>query len=204
MRIETFEQALQLANEFLATKERKNYYESKGFGDPCPEYVGMLIELSDDMVSQIRELKERYGQDFVNHLNEVIDDEDVISDMFYGEPVDIDLDNVMHQYAFTIHELKPDGTVSNYPWSIELKDEEYARLLAWHLFDEHLTINILRQRDGNLYNTIMRGIDSHYYELEGFFCAEYPYVATLDEAKADTDAIIRMHDIKREGGFLAL
>ena len=29
MMIETFEQALQLANEFLATKERKNYYESK-------------------------------------------------------------------------------------------------------------------------------------------------------------------------------
>ena len=66
--IETFEQALQLANEFLATKERKNYYESKGISEPYPEYAGMLVELSDDLVSQIRTLKERYGQEFVNHL----------------------------------------------------------------------------------------------------------------------------------------
>ena len=146
MLIETFEQALQLANEFLATKERKNYYESKGISEPYPEYAGMLVELSDDLVSQIRTLKERYGQDFVNHLQEIIDDEDVISDMFYGDPVDINLDYVYHQYAFKIHELKPDGTTNVYSCNIDLKDEEYARLLAWHLYDEHLTINILRQQ----------------------------------------------------------
>lgn len=204
MMIETFEQALQLANEFLATKERKNYYESKGISEPYPEYAGMLVELSDDMVSQIRTLKERYGQDFVNHLQEVIDDEDVISDMFYGDPVDIDLDYVYHQYAFKIHELKPDGTTNVYSCNIDLKDEEYARLLAWHLYDEHLTINILRQRDGNLYNTIMRGIDGHYYQPEGYLWVDNPYVATLDEAKADAETIIRQHDIKCGGGYLVL
>jgi len=131
MIIDTFEQALQLANEFLATKECKNYYESQGIYEPCPEYVGMLVDLSDDMVSQIRTLKERYGEDFVSHLHEVIDDEDLISDMFYGEPVDIDLDHVRHQYTFNIHELKPDGTVSDCSLLLELKDEEYARLLGF-------------------------------------------------------------------------
>ena len=201
MMINTFEQALQLAKEFLATKERKNYYESQGIYEPCPDYVGMLIDLSDDMVSQIRTLKERYGEDFVNHLHEVIDDEDIISDMFYGEPVDIDLDHVRHQYAFNIHELKPDGTVSDCSLLVELKDEEYARLLAWHLFDEHLTINILRQRDRNLYDSIMYGIDAHYYELEGYLDVDNPYVATLDEAKEDAETIIRQHDIIRDGGY---
>ena len=131
MMINTFEQALLLANEFLATKERKNYYESQSIYEPCPEYVGMLVDLSDDMVSQIRTLKERYGEDFVSHLHEVIDDEDLISDMFYGEPADIDLDHVRHQYAFNIHELKPDGTVSDCSQLVELKDDDYARLLGF-------------------------------------------------------------------------
>lgn len=204
MMIENFEQALQLANEFLATKERKNYYETKGYCETYDDNAGMLVELSDDMVSQIRILKERYGQDFVNHLNEIIDDEDIISDMFYGDPVDIDLDYVYHQYSFKIHELKPDGSTAVFDCNIDLKDEEYARLLAWHLFDDHLTINTLRQRDGNLYNTIMRGIDGHYYQEEGYLWVDNPYVATLDEAKADSEAIIRQHDIQRGGGYLTL
>lgn len=202
--IENFEQALQLANEFLTTKERKNYYETKGYCETYDNNAGMLVELSDEMASQIRSLKERYGQDFANHLKEIIDDEDVISDMFYGNPVDIDLDYVYHQYTFKIHELKPDGTVISFPCNIDLKDEEYARLLAWHLYDDHLTINILRQRDSSLYDTITRGIDGHYYQEEGYLWVDNPYVATLDEAKADSETIIRQHNIQRSSGYLAL
>jgi hypothetical protein len=204
MIIENYVQALQLATEFLTTKERKNYYETKAIDESFPEYSYMLVQLSDDMVSKIRTLKERYGQDFVNHLQEIIDDEGVISDMFYGDPVDIDLDKICHLYAFKIHELNPDDTVSVHSCDVELSDEEYARLLAWHLCDEHLTINTLRQHDGELYYTIMRAVDCYYFQSEQYLEVDNPYVPTLDEAKADVETIIRQYDIKRTGGYQSI
>lgn len=205
MNINTFEQAQQLATEFLATKERKNYYGFKALDEELMEEFVYNNILTDKEVASLRALKQTYGKDFVKHLNEVFDDPDIIHDFTAGaEILDIDLDYVMHEYAFVIHELKPDGTVLDVPCSVELKDDEYARLLAWHLFDDHLTINTLRQRDMNLYNTIMRGIDGHYYQEEGFLLVVNPYVPTLDEALADTETIIRQHDIKRSSGFLCL
>jgi len=50
----------------------------------------------------------------------------------------------------------------------------------------------------------MRGIDGHYYQPEGYLWVDNPYVATLDEAKADAETIIRQHDITRGGGYLVL
>ncbi len=204
MIIETFDQALQLATEFLATKERKNYYESKGIEEPYPEYAYTLAPLSEEQVSQLRALKEKYGSDFTDHLSEAIDDEDTISDMFCGEPVDIDLDTIHHVYLFKIHELKPDNTVLDIPCDVVLTDEQYARLLAWHLFDDHLTICTLRQHDNTLYNAVMHDIDGHYYQGEGYLWVDNPYVATLDEAVADAETIVRQNNIKRGEGYIFL
>ena len=202
MMIETFEQALQLANEFLATKERKNYYETKGISEPYPDYAIELVELSDDMVSQIRTLKERYGQDFVNHLQEVIDDEDVISDMFYGDPVDIDLDYVHHQYTFTLHEVNGEK-VSSRQILVGLSDKEYAKLLAWHLYDGHLVMNTLFYRDESLCRWIM-------HETMRYVCDDCaplisnPFVFTMDEAQADADTIRETHNIVKDSAYLGL
>ena len=99
MNIDIFEDCQQLAQDFLATKERVNYYETKGIADPYPDYASMLTPLTDEEVNQIKPLKEKYGDQFVEHLNEVFDDPDFISDMFYGDPVDIDLDTIHHQYV---------------------------------------------------------------------------------------------------------
>ena len=202
MMIETFELAMQLANDFLATKERKNYYESKGICEPYPEYAGMLVELSDDMVSQIRTLKERYGQNFVNHLQEVIDDEDVISDMFYGDPADIDLDYVHHQYTFSLHIVNGEK-VSSRQVLVELSDKEYAKLLAWHLYDGHLVMNTLFYRDESLCRRIM-------HETMRYVCDDFtplisnPFVFTMDEAQADADMIMKAHDLVKDSAYLGL
>ena len=200
--IETFELAMQLANDFLATKERKNYYESKGICEPYPEYAGMLVELSDDKVSQIRTLKERYGQNFVNHLQEVIDDEDVISDMFYGDPADIDLDYVHHQYTFSLHIVNGEK-VSSRQVLVELSDKEYAKLLAWHLYDGHLVMNTLFYRDESLCRRIM-------HETMRYVCDDFtplisnPFVFTMDEAQADADMIMKAHDLVKDSAYLGL
>jgi hypothetical protein len=203
MIINDFETALQLANEFLATKERENYYDFEAIDEEVSWYVHFANTLTDEEVTRLRTAKEKYGEEFLEHLDEVYDDLDVVDDYTGGcEIVDIDLDHVTHRYAFKIHELTPDGTVVTYDEDVELGDDEYAKLLAWHLLDEHLTINTLRHRDNDLYLAVMRGIDDHYYQKEGYYWVDNPYVATLDEAKADADAIVRQHDIIRDGGYL--
>ena len=79
MMIENFEDSLKLANEFLAKKERKNYYEFKVIKEPFPEYVYDLNELSIEDVKRLRELKAKYQEAFVEHLSEALD-EDTIDD----------------------------------------------------------------------------------------------------------------------------
>lgn len=202
MFIENFEQCLQLAIEFLATKERKNYYCFTVIEEGYYGELACYNQLPDNEVAQLRALQDKYGKEFVEHLEEVYDDPDIIHDLSGGnEIIDIDLDNIIHMYVFKIHELKPDGTIYVHSCLINLKDEEYARLLAWHLYDEHLTINILRQRDDNLYSVIMRGVDQYFVDDDEFLMVDNPYVPTLDEAKADTETIIHLHDIKLSGGY---
>ena len=201
--IEKFEDCLKLANEFLLTKERKNYYEFKVIDEDFSDYCSYTNELSDKEVLQVRQLKEKYPDDYTKHLDEIFDDPDVIHDFSCGdEIVSIDTDYVIHKYAVTIHELKPDGTVFSFPHSIELKDEEYAKLLAWQLYDVHLTINMLRHRDRSLYDTVMRCIDAHYYQLEGYYWVDNPYVATLDEVKTDAAEILQKYNLKQSSGYL--
>ena len=204
MMIENFEDSLKLATEFLAKKERKNYYEFKVVQEPFADYVFPLNELSDEDVKRLRELKEKYQGAFVEHLSEALD-EDTIDDLDCGdELVDIDLDNVQHQYRFKVHHLKQDGTVCSYDRLVMLTDEEYARLLAWHVFDNHLIINTLRYRDSNLYNRILREVDLYYWEDGIAIMQDDPYLVTMDEAKADAEMIMKENGIKQSSGYLCI
>ena len=204
MTIENFEDSLKLATEFLAKKERKNYYEFKVVQEPFADYVFPLNELSDEDVKRLRELKEKYQEAFVKHLSEALD-EDTIDDLDCGdELVDIDLDNVQHQYRFKVHHLKQDGTVRSYDRLVTLTDEEYARLLAWHVFDNHLIINTLRYRDSNLYNRILREVDLYYWEDGIAIMQDDPYLVTMDEAKADSEMIVKENGIEQTSGYLCI
>ena len=198
MMIEDFKTALQLAKEFLPTKERVNYYETKAIYEPNPDYCYTLTPLTDDEVRQLKALKERYGEGFVDHLDEVIDDPDVISDMFYGEPVDIDLDTIYHQYKFNIRSVRGEQ-VSSSSFLVELSDEDYAKLLAWHLFDSHLLMNTLYYRDEDLCKKIMRAAMLN-HTIDEIVVVDYPFVVTLDEALADTAQILSTHNITPNGG----
>lgn len=201
MVIQNFEDSLKLASEFLPKKERKNYFEFKVIEEPFAEYVCYLNELSNEEVERLRELKAKYQEAFVEHLSEALD-EDAIDGLNCGdELVDIDLDYVQHQYRFRTHHVKPDGTVVSYDRLVSLSDDEYARLLAWHMFDDHLIINTLRYRDSNLYSHILRDIDLYYWD--GMVIMEDdPYLVTMDEAKADAELIMKENGIERQTGYL--
>jgi hypothetical protein len=193
----------ELAKSYLAKKDRVNYYETSSYSDFTDENVGMLVELSDEEVSKIRDLKARYDKDFVNHLGEVFDDEDIISDMFYTEErLDIDLDFVYHQYRFTLSEVNG-YQVSSRQVLIQLSDEEYAKLLAWHLYDSHLVINTLFYRDENLARRIMREAMRYKCDDDAPLLS-HPYVIVMDEALADADQIRQDKGIKKDEGYLML
>ena len=208
MIIHTFEQALKLANEFLVTKERKNFYEFECI-DEMFKSVCYANELSDDEVSKINQLKEKYPDNYVLHLNEIFDDPDDICNFSEGqELVSIDTDYVMHKYAVTIYIVQlPNKQLQSFSDEIILTDVEYTRLLAWHLLYKNITMNSLYYYDRNLFSAITRNIDNYFYQLEGYMMvANSPYCASLDEAIADAEAIINLHNIERfdGGGIFAI
>lgn len=198
---EEFEKYLEMAKAYLAKKERKNYYETESFGEPYPDSVYVYTALTDDEVKQIRTIKERYGkEEFVKHLNEVFDDEDVISDMFYGDPIDINLDQVYHMYRFAVHQVCSDGKVISYNVLIQLSDEDYSKLLAWYLYDEHLIINTLQYRDEELFKLISHKVIYHISD-DGFLMHTSPYAITMDEAEEDSKLIAQENAIPRGEGY---
>ena len=209
MIIHTFEQALKLANEFLVTKERKNFYEFECIDEIFDKSVCYANELSDDEVSKINQLKEKYPDNYVLHLNEIFDDPDDICNFSEGqELVSIDTDYVMHKYAVTIYIVQlPNKQLQSFSDEIILTDVEYTRLLAWHLLYKNITMNSLYYYDRNLFSAITRNIDNYFYQLEGYMMvANSPYCASLDEAIADAEAIINLYNIERfdGGGIFAI
>lgn len=202
MDIDIFEDCLQLAKKFLSKKDRVNYYESRGIAEPYADYACMLTPLTDEEVRQIKEVKERYGEDFVEHLNEVIDDPDVISDMFYGDPVDIDLETIHHQYKFTIRSVRGE-TVSSREVLVELSDDDYCKLLAWHLFDSHILMNTLFYRDEELYKKIMCDA-MRWLSDDGIVMVDAPFVITMEEALADTEQILKENNLTQTEGYRVL
>jgi hypothetical protein len=198
----SFDLCLTLATAFLANKVRTNYYETKAIYEPYPDFVTTLAELSDEEVRKIRDLKHQYGKDFVNHLNEVINDPDVIHDMFCGDAVDIDLEHIHHQYVFNIRTVHGEEVTSR-QILIELSDEDYIKLLAWHLYDSHLVLNTLFYRDEELCKKIMH--DSMRWVCDGEApMFSDPFVLTMDEALADADLIRQEHNLTKSPGFVGL
>lgn len=200
----TFDECLAMAHDFLTTKQRGCFYRFTALDDNYDSEYCCDNELSADDVARLRALKDKYGDAFVGHLDEVFSDPDVIYDFTGGgEILAIDLANVHYRYGVSLHELQPDGTVHTIHTRVAFSDDEYARLVAWHLYDEHLVINTLRYRDRKLYDSVLDGADLYHTDIDGdCLFVSNPYLITLDEARADADLIVRQRGIQRDGGYL--
>ena len=195
----TFDECLSLAQDFLSTKQRSCFYQFTALNDVFDREYCCYSELSSDDVARLRALKDRYGDSFVSHLDEVFSDPDLIHDFTGGDQLlAIDLDHVYYYYGVSLHELQPDGSVHSVSTSVAISDDEYARLVAWHILDEHLTINTLRYRDRELFDTVLNGADLYHYDIDcDTFVVSNPYLVTLDEAHTDADLIVRQQGIQR-------
>ena len=202
--IREFDDCLKLAKEYLAHKQRDNYYDFEVLDEEYPEYVHYLNSLSDEEVEKIRQLKKKYPEDYCQHLVEVFEDPDVVHDLSCGqEIISIDTETISHKYRFVSHE------VSDEKWKtrkiqITLSDDDYARLLAWHLFDDHLIINTLYYRDEALYKKIQREVDWAHSDDGWFIPYSNPYIVTMDEANEDADQIRKLNGIEKSSGYMGI
>jgi len=202
----TFDECLAMAQDFLTTKQRTSFYQFTALDDNFDREYCCYNELSADDVARLRALKDHYGDAFVRHLDEVFSDPDIIHDFTGGgEILAIDLDHVHYYYSVSLHELQPDGTVYTIHTSVAFSDDEYARLIAWHLYDEHLVINTLRYRDRKLYDSVLDGADLYHTDIDcDCLFVSNPYLITLDEARADADLIVRQRGIEHDGAYVGI
>ena len=182
-----------LAQNYLATKERVPHYEIRSISDDCPaDGWCNLNSFSEKELEQLFALREKYGEkDFINHLNEIFDD-DTLCDMTYGtEIISFDLDTEYFMYSFKYHQITENGVYTGNV-KLNLTDETYVRLLALHLYDKDLTINSLRYADKNLYDIVIRGVDQHFC-YDDMYIVSNPYTITMDEVRADAQKIREQH-----------
>ena len=84
-----------------------------------------------------------------------------------------------------------------------LENKEYAKLLAWHLYDGHLVMNTLFYRDENLCRRIM-------HETMRYVCDDCaplisnPFVFTMDEAQTDAEEIRKANGLIKDSAYLGL
>lgn len=183
----------QLAADFFAQKNLENYYYVNAFNDDFCEDVYYVNHFTPEEFEMLKDLRAKYGDgEFHKHLDEVYDDADTIYDLSCGrEIIGIDLDNCLHRYTFTIHSLGKSG-LSARKVLVTLSDEAYIKLLALCVGDKGMNYNKLYYADGALYTAIRREIDS--YQMDDiFFIGDEPYLVTMDEVKADADAIRTAH-----------
>ena len=91
----TFDECLAMAQDFLTTKQRGCFYRFTALDDNYDSEYCCDNELSADDVARLRVLKDKYGNAFVGHLDEVFSDPDVIYDFTGGDEIlAIDLANV--------------------------------------------------------------------------------------------------------------
>ena len=187
---------ISLAQNYLATKERTPHYEIRSISDCCPaDGWCNLQSFSEEEMTQLLALREKYGkEEFYNHLDEIFD-EDTLHDMVYGsEVISFDLDSEYYMYSFAYHQITDKGVTSGKA-KLRLEDETYVRLLALHLENKDLTINSLKYADENLYEVVTRGVDYHFC-YDGIYEVCAPYTITMDEARADAQKIREQHPEK--------
>ena len=190
-----------MAQNYLANKVRTPHYELRSISDCCPaDGWCNLLSFTEDEMTKLIALREKYGKDdFFNHLEEVFD-EDTLHDMIYGsEVISFDLDTEYYMYNFVYHQITPNGLVTG-KVKINLYDEAYVRLLAHHLENKDLTINSLRYADKELYNIVTHGVDCNFC-YDDIYEVRDPYTITMDEVKADAQKIREQNPDKFKNDF---
>lgn len=184
-----FEKCLVVSRDYLKQKERKNYYEVEIYSCfNCGE-VCYYVDIDDEDVATLNEMKKKYGDEYIKHLDETFEPDYFISLDSDDELLGINTDRVHHLYLFEVRGFEGENVVSRTA-RVPLTDEEYARLLAWHLACDWVTINKLPDFDRVLSGTIHRNALAALTADDGCFeMAAIPFTLIMKEVLSDAEII---------------
>lgn len=187
------EAAVKAAKEFFSTKTPRNFYNISALDEDVLNEICYHQEFTPEEVEQLVELREKYGEEFFKHLDEVFDDEDVIHDFTCGaEILGIDLDAPMRKYRFVAHFYNGEKTYSHQAM-VELTDEEYIELLALRLDDNHMNMSVLRHLGKDLHDKIIKEVEWQVAYDDGLLLCPDPFLVTMDEVNEDAEVIKAAH-----------
>ena len=90
---------------------------------------------------------------------------------------------------FTMFILRPSKPHAHCELSVKLTTLQFARLVAWHLYDSSFNMVSLYSKEPRLYNKIIKAAESRYDEVAGYYDQRYPYIVAFDDAIAAADKI---------------
>lgn len=173
-----------IVNTYLTTlKKRTPYYEIKYICDRgAIEFWSGHLSFSEAEMSLLSGLRDKYGKEFFNHLDEVFDEE-TLNEIAPDEIVEFDLDKPLYLYDFNIHQLTDEG-IKTISAKIQLDEDTYSKLVILHLADKNLNINSLKYANRTVYELVSDEVD-YFFADEYIYRNKYPYIITMEEAKED-------------------
>ena len=204
-----------IISNFLASKPREVNYEVQylqfvGYYDNI-EVDGIepsvLKKLTDEQIEIIRQVNEKCKKEELNFW-EVIEEEGADKYEFLQTkscdihtslvPNGVDLDNPHYMYKFKIaifaDNLEDQPKVHEF--SIDLTDDEYAKLLDWQLCNWYSGFNFLRNREPELFQKMSNRIENGFTPDWCPTMLAPTYAIEMTEVKADARAIFEQYGEK--------
>ena len=184
-----------IAEEYFTSKSCKTRHKVL-FNDPEDGMDYYRWEnFSEDEVEAMKAIKKEKGiQYLLNHLEEVIEDEDARHDIFPEGMSEIELENPVQVFTVRKHYLMNNDKVSSWNKDIIIQPEDYVKLLTLFLYDKNMNFNKLRHAAPEVYERILREVDDleRDNDTNCYHCEE-PYCVTFPEVKEDVKNIISKH-----------
>ena len=174
-----------IAEDYFASKSCKTRHKVL-FNDPENGMDYYLWEnLSEDEVEAMKATKKEKGiQYLLNHLEEVIENEDARHDIFPEGMSEIELENPVQVFTVRKHYLMNNDEVSSWNKDIIIKPEDYVQLLTLFLYDKNMNFNKLRYAAPQVFEKILREVDEWERDNDtNCYHCEEPYFVTSPEVK---------------------
>ena len=199
---ETNAAAVNAAKEHFSSKTERNFYRVNALNEDFLEEVCYHQEFSPEEVAQLRDLRAKYGEEeYLKHLIEVFEDEGIIHNLSGGdEIISIDLDSPMRKYRFQVRFFNEEKTYSRQAM-VELSEDEYVRLLALRIDDNHMNMSVLRHIDAALHDKILKDVEWQCASDDGFLMCPDPFLVTMDEVNEDAEVVKGKHPEFVHTGF---
>lgn len=181
-----------LVKNYLSNKEKPTFYTCVTTDDFGYDRQEWLVQIDDEDLKALKALREKYGDDYINHTQGAIDEwSDITMD---GTARSLDLDHPHHLYALGIVTFEGDKAKRTEYMAL-LADEDHAKLVEHFVDYPNFNIHCLGLEDPDLYKRVMDEVEDHFRTDDETLMFRSTYAVTLDEAESDAAAIRKANNM---------